>query len=175
MLKTIKKAWQVEDVRKRLLFTFMMIIVIRLGSQIPVPGTDASVIKSYFDNLSGDAFNIFNSFTGSSMESFSILALSITPYITASIIMELLTIAIPKLEELNREGNEGRKKIMKYTRYATVVLAMIEAIAMSIGFGGQGLFKTNNWFYVVTCVITLTAGADPGAEAALPRRADPRP
>ena len=159
MFNTVKKAWQVEDIRKRLLYTFMMIIVIRLGSQIPVPGTDASVIKSYFDNLSGDAFNIFNSFTGSSMESFSILALSITPYITASIIMELLTIAIPKLEELNREGSEGRKKIAKYTRYATVVLAMIEAIAMAVGFSGQGLFKTTNWFYIVTCVITLTAGS----------------
>ncbi|MBQ9911103.1 MAG: preprotein translocase subunit SecY [Lachnospiraceae bacterium] len=159
MFKTLKKAWQIEDIRKRLLYTLLMVIVIRLGSQIPVPGTDASVIKNYFDNLSGDAFNIFNSFTGKSMESFSILALSITPYITASIIMELLTIAIPKLEELNREGNEGRKKIAKYTRYATVVLAMIEAIAMSIGFGGQGLFKTNNWFYIVTCVITLTAGS----------------
>ena len=137
MLKTLKSAWRIEDIRKRLLFTFLMIVVIRVGAQIPVPGTDPTVIAQIFSSLSSDAFNIFNSFTGNSMESFSILALSITPYITASIIVELLTIAIPKLEELQREGNEGRKKIQKITRYATVVLAMIEATAMSIGFGNQ--------------------------------------
>jgi len=93
------------------------------------------------------------------MESFSILALSITPYITSSIIMELLTIAIPKLEELQRDGNEGRKKIVEYTRYLTVALALIESIAMAIGFGNQGLFTTKNAFYIIVCVITLTAGS----------------
>ena len=93
------------------------------------------------------------------MESFSILALSITPYITSSIIMELLTIAIPKLEELQRDGNEGRKKIAEYTRYLTVGLALIESIAMSIGFGNQGLFITKNAFYIIICIITLTAGS----------------
>lgn len=159
MLKTLKSAWRIEDIRKRLLFTFLMIIVIRVGSQVPVPGTDPSVIAQIFSSLSSDAFNIFNSFTGNSMESFSILALSITPYITASIIVELLTIAIPKLEELQREGNEGRKKIQKIIRYATVVLAMIESTAMAIGFGNQGLFTTYNAFYVIACIITLTAGS----------------
>ena len=160
MLKTLKKAWEVKDVRTRILFTLFMVIVVRIGAQIPVPGTDSSVIKEYLDSLNkSGAFNIFNSLTGNSLESFSILALSITPYITASIIMELLTVAIPRLEELQRSGNDGRKKIAEYTRYATVVLALIEAIAMTIGFGNQGLFSTNNAFYWIVCVIALTAGS----------------
>ncbi|MBQ6542362.1 MAG: preprotein translocase subunit SecY [Lachnospiraceae bacterium] len=160
MFKTLKKAWEVKDVRTRILFTLFMVIVVRVGSQIPVPGTDSSVIKEYLANLNKEgAFNIFNSFTGNSLESFSILALSITPYITASIIMELLTVAIPRLEELQRSGNDGRKKIAEYTRYATVVLALIESIAMTIGFGNQGLFSTNNAFYWIVCVIALTAGS----------------
>ena len=159
MFKNLKTAWRIEDIRRRILYTLMMVVVIRVGAQIPVPGTNPSVVKDIMGSLQGDAFNIFNSFTGSSLESFSILALSITPYITSSIIMELLTIAIPKLEELQREGNEGRKKIMEYTRYVTVGLALIEAIAMSIGFGNQGLFTTKNAFYIIVCVITLTAGS----------------
>ena len=160
MFKTLKKAWEVKDVRTRILFTLFMVIVVRVGAQIPVPGTDSSVIKAYLDSLNqSGAFNIFNSFTGNSLESFSILALSITPYITASIIMELLTVAIPRLEELQRSGNDGRKKIAEYTRYATVVLALIEAIAMTVGFGNQGLFSTNNAFYWIVCVIALTAGS----------------
>lgn len=161
MLKTIKSAWAVKDVRDRILYTLFMIVVIRIGAQIPVPGTKASVIASYLEGLnSTGAFNIFNSLTGNSLESFSILALSITPYITASIIMELLTVAIPKLEELQRDGNEGRKKIAEYTRYATVVLAIIEAVAMTIGFSRQAdFFVHNNLFYRIVCVIALTAGS----------------
>lgn len=159
MLNSIKNAFRIEDVRKRVLFTLLMVIVVRIGAQIPVPGTNPSVVASIFGALQNDAFNIFNSFTGSSMERFSILALSITPYITASIIIELLTIAIPRLEELQREGNEGRKKIAEYTRYMTVILALIESIAMAIGFGNQGLFYTKNAFYIIVCIITLTAGS----------------
>lgn len=160
MLKTLKEAWKNPDVRKRILYTLLMVVIIRIGAQIPVPGTDASVIKEIIDSWNSTAFNIFNSFTGSSLEKFSILALSITPYITASIIIELLTIAIPKLEELQHEGNEGRKKIAEYTRYLTVILALVESIAMTIGFGNQGLFGANkNWFFMATCVISLTAGS----------------
>lgn len=161
MLKTFKSAWNNMAVRKSLLYTLFMIIVIRVGSQIPVPGTNASVIKNYLEGLNATgAFNIFNSFTGNSLESFSVLALSITPYITASIIIELLTVAIPRLEELQRDGNEGRKKIAELTRYATVVLAVIESVAMTIGFSRQsGFFTTNNLFYMIVCVIALTAGS----------------
>ena len=156
MFKTLRNAWRIEDIRKRILFTIAMIVVIRVGAQIPVPGTNAEAVKEIFASLQNDAFNIFNSFTGKSLENFSILALSITPYITSSIIIELLTIAIPKLEELQRDGQEGRKKITKYTRYLTVVLALIEGTAMSLGW--KNLFTEYNAFYVIVCVVTLTAG-----------------
>ena len=160
MWKTLKTALKVEDIRKRLLYTLFFVVVVRIGSQIPVPGTDPTVVKNLIASVnSTGSFNIFNTFTGGSLENFSILALNISPYITASIIMELLSIAIPKLEELHREGNEGRKKISEYTRYATVILALIQAIAMSIGFGNQGLFITKNAFFVIVSVITLTAGS----------------
>ena len=159
MFKTLKNAWRIEDIRKRLLYTLLMVVVIRVGAQIPVPGSNPSAVAEIFGKLNNDAFNIFNSFTGSSLEKFSILALSITPYITASIIIELLTIAIPKLEELQKDGAEGRKKMTKYTRYLTVVLSLIEGTAMSIGFGNQNLFTHYNAFYVIVCVITLTAGS----------------
>ena len=162
MWKTLRNAWKIEDVRKRILFTLFMVIVIRIGAQIPVPGTDAAWIA---DNMSGllkdGAFNIFNSFTGHSLDKFSILALSITPYITSSIVMELLSIAIPKLEELHKEGNEGRKKINSYTRYLTVALSLVEGLAMSWGFGNSGLYGTHKplWFYVAVSTIALTAGS----------------
>lgn len=162
MWKTLKNAWGIKDVRKRILYTLFMVIVVRVGSQIPVPGTNASVVADALSkwNETG-AFNIFNSFTGNSLERFSILALSITPYITSSIVMELMTIAIPKLEELHREGNEGRKKINSITRYVTVALALVESIAMSIGFGQNGLYGANKpeWFYIVVSVLALTGGA----------------
>ena len=107
----------------------------------------------------GDAFNLFNAMTGGSFENFSILALSISPYITSSIIIQLLTIAIPKLEELQQDGQEGRKKIAEITRYVTVGLALIQSTAMSIGFGRSGMFEHYTWYNVVVCVITLTAGS----------------
>jgi preprotein translocase subunit SecY len=116
-----------------------MIVVIRLGSQLPVPGTDGSYFKEWFSSQAGDAFNFFDAFTGGSFEEFSIFALNITPYITSSIIMQLLTIAIPKLEEMQRDGEDGRKKIASITRYVTVALSLVEGIAMAIGFGRQGL------------------------------------
>ena len=160
MWKTLKTAFGIEDVRKRILYTLFFVIIVRIGSQIPVPGTNPDVVKELIGSLTeSGAFNIFNTFTGGSLENYSILALNISPYITASIIMELLSIAIPKLEELHREGNEGRKKISEYTRYATVILALIQAIAMSIGFGNRGLFTTKNAFYVIVSIITLTAGS----------------
>lgn len=161
MFKTLKNAWDNKDVRKRILFTLFMVIVVRVGAQIPVPGTNASVIQEYLSGLNeSGAFSIFNSLTGKSLESFSILALSITPYITASIIMELLSVAIPKLEELHRDGNEGRKKIAEFTRYLTVGLAIVEAVAMTIGFSRtSGFFTTSNVFYWIVTVLALTAGS----------------
>jgi preprotein translocase subunit SecY len=159
MLQTLRKAFQVKEVRNKLLFTFMMLVVIRLGSQVPVPGVKTNFFANLFANQSSDAFGFFNTITGGSFTNMSIFALSITPYITSSIIMQLLTIAIPKLEEMQKEGEDGRKKIAEYTRYVTVGLALMQSIAMSVGFGGQGLLINYNALSVIVAVVTMTAGS----------------
>lgn len=159
MLQTFRKAFQIEEIRKKILYTFLMLIVVRLGSQLPTPGVDPTYIQDFFANQTGDAFNFFNAFTGGSFTQMSIFALSITPYITSSIIMQLLTIAIPKLEEMQREGEDGRKKIAAMTRYVTVALALIESTAMAIGFGRQGLLVEYNFVNAAIVVLTLTAGS----------------
>ena len=168
MLKTLKNVFRVKEMRQKLFYVVCMIFVIRLGSQLPVPGVDSSFFKEWFENNSSDAFNFFNAFTGGSFEQMSIFALNITPYITSSIIIQLLTIAIPKLEEMQRDGEEGRKKLTAITRYVTVGLAVFQSTAMAIGFGRQGLIpalissSTNAFqklcvgFVVVAC---LTAGS----------------
>lgn len=137
MLKTFRKAFQVADIRKKIFYTFMMLVVIRIGSQLPTPGVDPTYIQNFFESQTGEAFNFFNAFTGGSFTQMSVFALSITPYITSSIIMQLLTIAIPKLEEMQKDGEDGRKKIAAITRYVTVALALIESTAMAVGFGRQ--------------------------------------
>lgn len=159
MWKTLRSAWKVPEIRKKLIYTFMMLVVIRFGSELPIPGVNTAYFKEFFARQSGDAFNFFNSMTGGSFTSMSVFALSITPYITSSIIMQLLTIAIPKLEEMQREGEDGRKKIAEYTRYLTVALALIESTAMAVGFGGQGLLIKYNAWNVVIAVATMTAGS----------------
>ena len=117
MLQTFRKAFQIEDIRRKILYTLAMLFVVRLGSQLPTPGVDPTYIQNFFANQTGDSFNFFNAFTGGSFETMSIFALSITPYITSSIIIQLLTIAIPKLEEMQKEGEDGRKKLTALTRY----------------------------------------------------------
>ena len=168
MLATLRNALKVKDLRQRLFFTFMMLLVIRLGSQLPCPGVDRTYFSSWFAKQSAEAFNFFNAFTGGSFEQMSILALSITPYITSSIIIQLLTIAIPQLEEMQRDGEDGRKKLTAITRYVTVGLALIEGTAMAIGFGNQGLIpamsSSSATFItkagaVITVVAALTAGS----------------
>ncbi len=159
MLKTLQNALRVKEIRQKLFFTFLMLLVIRFGSQLPVPGSDPTYIKDLLSGTSEDAFGFLSIVTGGSFESFSILALGISPYITSSIIMQLLTIAIPKLEEIQKEGQDGKKKIAELTRYVTVILALIQALAMSIGFGRQGLLVDYTWYNVVICVVTLTAGS----------------
>ena len=111
MLKTLQNAFKVKDVRHRIFYVLMMLVVIRIGSQLPVPGVDGSYFKTWFESQTGDAFNFLDAFTGGSFSQMSIFALSITPYITSSIIIQLLTIAIPKLEEMQRDGEDGRKKL----------------------------------------------------------------
>lgn len=159
MFTTLKNAFKIKEIRKKLFFTFMMLIVIRFGSQLPVPGINRNFFANWFSQQTGDAFNFFDAFTGGSFLNMSVLALNITPYITSSIIMQLMTIAIPKLEEMQRDGADGRKKIASITRYVTVALALIESSAMAIGFGRQGLLQTYNVINVITVIAALTAGS----------------
>ena len=142
MLETLRNAFKIKDVRQRIIFTFMMLIVVRIGCELPVPGVDGSVFKDFFS--SSDGLGFFDALTGGSFENMSVFALNITPYITSSIIMQLLTIAIPALEEMQKEGGEGRKKIASITRYVTVALALIESAAMTISFGQGGLLREYN-------------------------------
>ncbi len=159
MLETIRKAFKVVDVRKKLIFTFLMLVVIRIGSQLPTPGVDPTYIQSFFDSQTGDAFNFFDAFTGGSFTTMSVFALSITPYITSSIIMQLLTIVFPKLEEMQKDGEDGRKKIVTITRYLTVGLALVQSTALAVGFGQSGLLLEYNFVNVAVVVVTLTAGS----------------
>ncbi|MCR5102031.1 MAG: preprotein translocase subunit SecY [Butyrivibrio sp.] len=160
MFTTIKNAFKIKDIRVKLLFTLAMLVVIRLGSAIPVPGIKVSVFQEWFSQLSENgAFGFMDRFTGGSFENMSILALNITPYITSSIIIQLLTIAIPKFEEWQRDGEDGRKKLAALTRYITVALALIESIAMSIGFYRQGFLVETKPIYVIEIVAALTAGS----------------
>ena len=159
MLKTLRNAFKIKDIRNRIIFTFLMLIIIRIGSQLPVPGVDRDVFANWFAGQGGDAFSFFDAITGGSFEQMSIFALNITPYITSSIIMQLLTIAIPKLEEMQKDGEEGRKKIAEITRYLTIGLALIESIAMAIGFGRSNYLAEYNALNVIVVVTTLTAGS----------------
>ena len=152
MFETLKNVFRVKEMRRKLLYLIWMIFIIRIGCQIPVPGVDSDFFKQWFSSNTGDAFNFFDAFTGGSFERMSIFALNITPYITSSIIIQLLTIAIPALEEMQRDGEEGRKKMTAITRYVTVGLALFESIAMAIGFGRQGMIPNLNFFKGVIVV-----------------------
>ena len=159
MLETFRRAFQIKDIRRKIGYTFLMLIVIRIGSGLPTPGVNPSYIQKFFAENTGEAFNLFNAFTGGSFERMSVFALSITPYITSSIIMQLLTIAIPALEEMQKDGEDGRKKIVAMTRYLTVALALLESTAMAVGFGRQGLLTDYNFVNAASVVLTLTAGS----------------
>ena len=151
--------FRLKEIRQKLLYTLMMMVVIRIGSQLPAPGIDRTYFSNWFAAQTGDAFSFVDAFTGGSFLNMSILALNITPYITSSIIIQLLTIAIPKLEEMQREGEEGRKLLVSITRYVTVALALMEAAAMAIGFGRQGLLQEYNAINIIMVICTLTAGS----------------
>lgn len=155
MLKTLQNAFKIKDIRKKLFYTFLMLVVVRIGSQLPIPGVNSSILQDF---LADDAFNFFNAVTGGSFTQMSIFALSIAPYITSSIIMQLLTIAIPKLEEMQKDGEDGRKKIAEITRYVTVALSLIESTAMAIGFG-DSYYKDPGIFSIIVAILTMTAGS----------------
>ena len=159
MFETLRNALKVKDIRKRLLFTLVVLIICRLGSQLPIPGIDTDTISQYLNSLLGDSFNLLNSFTGGSFESMSLFALNVTPYIAASIIIQLLTIAIPALEELYRDGEDGRKKINNITRFVTLGLSLLESAGLAIGFGKQGLLSNYGPLIVMEMIVCLTAGS----------------
>ena len=162
MLATLRNAFKIKDIRTRVLFTFGMLVIVRLGAQIPTPGVNSSVFAAWFAQQSantGGALDLFNAMTGGSFTRMSLFALSITPYITSSIIMQLLTIAIPKLEEMQKDGEDGRKKIREITRYVTVGLAIIESLALGIAFLRSGYLMYDNALGVIVVVISMTAGS----------------
>ena len=160
MGSTLKNAFKVKEIRNGIFFTFFVLIIVRLGSWIPAPGIDINKIGGALAGSLGEtASEILDTFTGGSVSRMTIFALSVTPYITASIIMQLLTIAIPALEEMQKDGDDGRKKITAITRIVSIGLAITESLGLTIGFGRSGLLKEYNAFSVAVIVITLTAGS----------------
>ena len=152
-MKTLKKVWRTKELRNRILFTLIILVFIRMVSQITVPGVNSEFLKSYFGD--NEAFNLMNAFTGGGLERLSVFALGVTPYITSSIIIQLFTISFPRLEQLAKEGESGRKKLTKYTQYVTLVLSLVSSISMVIGFRNQMLITKNYLTYAVV-VATLT-------------------
>ena len=160
MSNAVVSAFKNKQLRKKLLFTTLILIVVRFGSQLPIPEIDSAQISAYLKSTLGDSFSLLNSFTGGSFMQMSVFALSVTQYITSSIIMQLMTIVIPALEEMQKDGEDGRKRMAKITRYVTVVLAIIEGAGLAIGFANQGALGTDyTTFTIVTMIIALTAGA----------------
>lgn len=153
LLETIRNAWKIPDLKKRLLYTLLLILVFRIGSFIPIPGITGNELKNFFTNLTA-----FRMLAGNVAEN-SIFAMSITPYINASIIMQLLTIAIPALERLAKEGGEeGRRKINKITRYATVGLGLLQAFFMTLNIHLEGNLESPGWLFFIVTISALTAG-----------------
>ena len=156
MLKTVSQALRVPEMRKKIIFTILMLVVFRIGSCIPVPGINREALASIFSGESG-LFDLFDLFSGGSFSNFTIFALSITPYVTASIIVQLLTVAFPYFERLAREGTEGRKKMAQITRYMTVILALIQATGLSVGLFRRAVANQNAFNFIVI-ILVLTAG-----------------
>lgn len=157
MLQTIQNAFKTKEVRMKLLYVLFALIVVRIGCNIPIPGVNSSVMQEMFNN--NKSLGFLDVMTGGSFSRMSIFALNITPYITASIILQLLTIAIPRLEELQKDGEDGRKKIQTISRYLTVALALIESIAMTVGFGSRGLLAANTIPNKIVVIAAMTAGS----------------
>ncbi|SDA40234.1 protein translocase subunit secY/sec61 alpha [Dialister histaminiformans] len=145
-----------KELKDRIVYTFMMFIVFRLGVHIPVPGVDASVIENIFQ--SGNLFGFLDLFSGGALSKFSIFAMSITPFINAQIIMQMLVAVIPSLEELRKDGQEGFKKIQKMTRYFTIFLAFVQSFGISYGLRANGALVDNSWFFLFFVCVVLTAG-----------------
>lgn len=157
MLSTLKNAWKIPDLRKRILYTILMIAVFRVGSAIVVPGINSAALLDAYQNNQNGFIGLFNLMSGGNFKLFTIFALGISPYITASIVLNLLQMAIPALENLAREGEAGRRKIAQYTRYLTVVLALIQGFGFTYGYFRR-YFDDPSWQSMTLAVLILTAG-----------------
>ncbi len=154
MIKTLREAWDIPDLRRKILYMLMMLFIYRLGTFIPVPFVDTTQLQTLVDD--GGIFGLFDILSGGNFSNFTIFAMGITPYINASIIMNLLTFAIPYLENISKEGEEGRKKIARYTEYLTILLALIQSLGMTLSYGD--LLLERNPFTIFTVVLVTTAG-----------------
>jgi preprotein translocase subunit SecY len=164
MLSGFQNATRIPELRRRVLFTLAMLAVYRLGVHVPTPGIDRVALAAYFDQVKGTIFGLFNLFSGGALEQFSVFSLGIMPYISASIILQLLTVVFPYLERLSKEGEAGRRKITQYTRYGTVVLSIVQGLMISYGLegtrgpGGQPIVLNPGWAFRFMTVITLASG-----------------
>src|SRR6186713_410562 len=157
MFSWLSNAWRVPELRHRVLFTALILAVYRLGSWIPAPGVDSQAIKDYFGGQGSTVLGLLNLFSGGALSQFAIFALGIMPYVTASIILQLMTVVLPRLEQLQKEGEAGMAKINQYTRYLTVVLAALQATGYAYLFKRQGILDAGAG-RIILIVLTLTAG-----------------
>lgn len=150
--------FKIPELKRRILITLGLLIVYRLGVHVPTPGIDATALAEIFERAQGTVLGLFNMFSGGALERLSVFALGIMPYISASIILQLMTVVIPHLERLSKEGEQGRKKITQYTRYGTVILSIIQGFGISVGLEAMGTVLNPGWGFRLMTIITLTAG-----------------
>jgi len=162
MIGGFQNIGRITELRQRILFTFAMLAVYRVGTFVVTPGIDPEVVRRFFEQMQGTMFGLFSLFSGGALKQLSIFSLGIMPYISASIILQLLTVVIPHLEDLKKEGEQGRKKINQYTRYGTIALSMFQsfliAVALENGQFGEGAVMDPGWSFRIMCMITLTTG-----------------
>lgn len=159
MLKTFANAWKIEDLRKKMIFTFLMLAVFRLGNALPLPFVNPQVVKSIYEGTAGSLLGLLNQITGGGLASLSVFALGVGPYITSSIVVQLLTFAIPSLEELSKQGEAGRKKIQKITKIVALVLAILQAIGVVLGIFNLAIASGSGILPKIIVIISLVAGS----------------
>src|SRR5512138_3987549 len=156
--------FRIPELKKRILFSLGLLIVYRVGVQIPVPGVDSAALAAIFAQAKGTLLGLFDMFSGGALERLTVFALGIMPYISSSIIFQLLTVVVPAIEKLSKEGESGRRKIIQYTRYGTIVLSVVQSLGIAIGLeamrgpAGELVVPNPGWGFRIMTVITLTAG-----------------
>lgn len=164
MIDAFQNIFRIPELKKRVLFSLGMLAVYRVGCHIPTPGIDSNALAHFFAQARGTLLGLFDMFSGGALEKLTVFALGIMPYISSSIIFQLLTVVVPSIEKLSKEGESGRKKIIQYTRYGTIVLSVVQALGISIGLesmrgpAGELVVPNPGWGFRLMTVITLTAG-----------------